>query len=413
MLKHSLRFTSLAAIVFTAAALSAAQSPPHPQWVGTWAASPMQADGVNIRLFSSVTMREIVHISAGGPQIRLRFTNEFGLDPLTVADAHVALSAGGASIQPGSDHAVSFGGAASVNIPPGGAIFSDPVPLAIAPLSDVAVSFYLPPQIMRAETFHSFADQDNYLADGHSPAAPDLPQPATLSSWYFFDGIDVSAAVGSVAAAPDFSAVVTLGDSITDGAHSTHNANRRWPDVLAARLSQDPNLAHVAVLNEGIGGNRVLNEVTGPSAISRVDRDVLAQSGVRYVIVLESINDIGRLAHVLVPWDAITAPQLEWGLKQIADRAHEHGIKIIGATLTPYGGAAYYCDAGEQVREAVNDWIRSSGVFDGVIDFDKITRDPQNPKAFNSPYDSGDHLHPSDEGYKAMGEGIDLTLFAK
>jgi len=403
-----LRSYLVAPVAFIVVALAPcrAQSMPHPQWVGTWAASPMQADGINIRLFSSVTMREIVHISAGGPQIRLRFTNEFGLDPLTVADAHVALSAGGSSIQPGSDHAVTFGGAASVNIPPGGAIFSDPVPLAVAPLSDLAVSFYLPPQIMRAETFHSFADQDNYVADGHSPAAPDLPQPTALASWYFFDGVDVSAADGS-------RAIVTLGDSITDGAHSTHNANRRWPDVLAARLNQDPNLAHVAVLNEGIGGNRVLNEVAGPSAISRVDRDVLAQSGVRYVIVLESINDIGRLAHVLVPWDAITAPQLEWGLKQIADRAHEHGLKIIGATLTPYGGAGYYSDAGEQVREAVNDWIRTSGVFDGVVDFDKITRDPQNPKAFNPPYDSGDHLHPSDDGYKAMGEGIDLTLFAK
>ena len=406
MLKHSFRFGSLAAIVFTAASLSGAQSMPHPQWVGTWAASPMQADGINLRLFSSVTLREVVHISAGGAQIRLRFTNEFGLDPLTVADAHVALSAGGSSIQPGSDRAVTFGGATSVNIPPGAAIFSDPVALAVAPLSDVAVSFYLPPQIMRAETYHAFADQDNYVADGHAPAAPDLPQPTTISSWYFFDGIDVAVAPGS-------RAVVTLGDSITDGAHSTHNANRRWPDVLAARLGQDPNLAHIAVLNEGIGGNRVLNEVTGPSAISRLDRDVLAQSGVRYVIVLESINDIGRLAHVQVPWDAITAPQLEMGLKQIADQAHEHGLKIFGATLTPYGGAGYYCDAGEQVREAVNDWIRTSGTFDGVIDFDKIMRDPQNPKAFNPPYDSGDHLHPSDAGYKAMGEGIDLTLFGK
>jgi lysophospholipase L1-like esterase len=405
MFKRCTPALALAALVL-AATFSRAQSMPHPQWVGTWAASPMQADGINLRLFSSVTLREVVHISAGGAQIRLRFTNEFGLDPLTVADAHVALSAGGSSIQPGSDRAVTFGGATSVNIPPGAAIFSDPVALAVAPLSDVAVSFYLPPQIMRAETYHAFADQDNYVADGHAPAAPDLPQPTTISSWYFFDGIDVAVAPGS-------RAVVTLGDSITDGAHSTHNANRRWPDVLAARLGQDPNLAHIAVLNEGIGGNRVLNEVTGPSAISRLDRDVLAQSGVRYVIVLESINDIGRLAHVQVPWDAITAPQLEMGLKQIADQAHEHGLKIFGATLTPYGGAGYYCDAGEQVREAVNDWIRTSGTFDGVIDFDKIMRDPQNPKAFNPPYDSGDHLHPSDAGYKAMGEGIDLTLFGK
>ena len=217
----------------------------------------MQADGINIRLFSSVTMREVVHISAGGTLIRLRFTNEFGYDPLTIADAHVALSAGGSSIQPGTDHAVTFGGAASVNIPPGGAIFSDPVALAVAPLADVAVSFYLPPQIMRAETYHSFADQDNFVSDGPASNAPELPQATTLASWYFFDGIDVATAPGS-------RAVVTLGDSITDGAHSTHNANRRWPDVLAARLSQDPNLAHIAVLNEGIGGNRVLNEDCRP-----------------------------------------------------------------------------------------------------------------------------------------------------
>jgi lysophospholipase L1-like esterase len=406
MLKHSLRFTSLTAVVFMAASLSAAQSMPHTQWVGTWATSPMQADGINIRLFSSVTVREIAHISAGGPQIRLRFTNEFGIDPLTVADAHVALSAGGSAIQPASDHAVTFGGAASVNIPPGGAIFSDPVALAVAPLSDVAVSFYLPPQIMRAETLHGFADQDNFVADGHSPAAPDLSQPTTLSSWYFFDGIDVAAGDGS-------RAIVTLGDSITDGAHSLRNANLRWPDVLAARLNQDPNLAHISVLNEGIGGNRVLNEMTGPSALSRLDRDVLSQNGVRYVIVLESINDIGHMPHPTAPNDIITAAQLEFGLKQIADAAHQHGIKAIGATLTPYGGANYASDAGEQIREAVNDWIRSSGTFDGVVDFDKITQDPQNPTHFNPAYDSGDHLHPGDDGYKAMGGGIDLSLFAK
>jgi lysophospholipase L1-like esterase len=405
MFKRFISAIATAALVF-AFASSRAQSAPHPEWVGTWATSPMQAEGLSYRLFSSVTMREVVHISVGGEQVRLRFTNEFGADPLTVADAHVALGAGGGAIQPGSDRAVTFGGATSVNIPPGGAVFSDPVALSVAPLSDLAVSFYLPPQLMRAETFHAFADQDNYVAEGHAPSAVELPEAERISSWYFFDGVDV-------AATPESRAIVTLGDSITDGAYSTHNANRRWPDVLAARLSADPKFAHVSVLNEGIGGNRVLNEGYGPSAISRVDRDVLAQSGVRYVIVLESINDIGRLARVQVPWDAITAPQLEWGLKQIADQAHQHGLKILGATLTPYGGAGYYSDKGEQVREAVNDWIRTSGTFDGVADFDKITRDPQNPNRFNPAYDSGDHLHPSDAGYKAMGDGIDLALFGK
>ncbi len=372
----------------------------------------MVADGgYNIRPFSGTTLREIVHISAGGAQIRVRFTNAYGLDPLTISDAHVALSAGNAAVQAGatqagSDHAITFGGATSVNIPPGGELFSDPIALAVQPLSDLAISFYLPSQVMRAETYHSFGDQDNFIATGDVSTAADLPDATKISSWYFLDGVDVQAVEGS-------RAIVTLGDSITDGALSTHNANLRWPDLLAARLQADPNLKNVSVLNEGIGGNRVLNEVAGPSAISRVDRDVLSQSGVRYVIILESINDIGRLSHVVNPYDDITAQQLEMGLKQIADAAHEHGIKAIGATLTPYGGAGYSSDKGEQVREAVNDWIRSSGTFDGVVDFDKATQDPANPTHFSADYDSGDHLHPKDAGYKAMAGSIDLTLFAK
>lgn len=283
-------------------------------------------------------------------------------------------------------------------------MYSDPVDLAVAPLSDVAVSFFIPSQIMRGETVHLFADQDNFVADGDQSGAATLTNPTTLSSWYFLDGVDVPAVDGS-------RAIVTLGDSITDGAHSTNNANRRWPDVLAARLKQEHGLENVSVLNEGIGGNRVLNEQTGPSAVSRLDRDVLAQDGVKYVIVLESINDIGRLAHLTAPEDEVTAQQLEEGLRQIADAAHQHGIKAIGATLTPYGGANYSSDRGEQVREDVNNWIRSSGTFDGVIDFDQITRDPQSPNRFAAADDSGDHLHPGDAGYKAMGDGIDLKLF--
>jgi lysophospholipase L1-like esterase len=406
MLNRRLLSITLTALVFAFTAPSHAQPKPEPQWVGTWASAPYLADGgFNVRMLSGVTLREIAHISVGGDQVRIRFTNEFGLDPLTISDAHVALSAGGGAIQAGSDHALTFGGATTVNVPPGAAIFSDPVPLEVAPLSDVAVTFYLPPQIMRAETYHGFADQDNYVASGDVATAQELPQPTTIASWYFFDGIDVHASQGAFA-------IVALGDSITDGAHSTRNANLRWPDVLAGRLIKRPQ-GNISVLNEGIGGNRVLNESTGPSALSRIDRDVLAQSGVRYVIVLEGINDIGRWAHLQTPWDDITAQQLEWGLKQIADAAHKHGIKAIGATLTPNGGATNYSEKGEEIREAVNDWIRSSGTFDGVADFDKATRDPQNPKNFLPAYDSGDHLHPGDEGYKAMGAAIDLTLFAK
>ncbi len=402
--------------VFISAVGRAQSAPqPQPQWVGAWAASPMLAEGgFHVRPFCGTTLREIVHLSAGGPRIRVRFTNEFGADPLTIADAHVALSAGGAKIQPGSDRPITFAGSSTVRIPPGAVMYSDPVDIAVAPLSDVAVSFYIPSQIMRSETYHDFADQDNFFVTGDVAQAADLEQGAgqevgqatVLGSWYFFDGIDVPSTEGS-------RAIVALGDSITDGAHSTRNANRRWPDFLAERLQQDPQLKAVSVLDEGIGGNRVLNDQTGPNALARLDRDVLAQNGVRYVVVLESINDIGRLAHLSAPEDDVTAEQLEAGLRQIVDAAHEHGIKAIGATLTPYGGANYYSEKGEQIREQVNEWIRTSGVFDGVADFDKATRDPQNPNAFAAADDSGDHLHPSDEGYRAMAASIDLALFAK
>jgi len=397
---------AIAVLMVSTSAAGNAQAAQRPQWVGTWASSTMLATGgLAMRPFAAVTLRQIVHVSNGGESVRVRFSNAFGLDGLTISDAHVALSAGGSAIKDGTDHALTFGGAASVRIPPGAEMYSDPVSIAVPALSDVAVSFYLPAQVMRAETYHQFADQDNFQADGDVTGAATLTSPTELRSWYFLDGIDVNAVEGA-------RAIVTLGDSITDGAQSTKNANGRWPDVLAARLKQDADLKNVSILNEGIGGNRVLNDQAGPSALARLDRDVLAQSGVRYVIVLESINDIGRLGgRFIVPEDELTAPMLEQGLKQIADEAHEHGIKAIGATLTPYGGAGYASEKGEQVRKDVNNWIRTSGTFDGVIDFEQITRDPQNPDRFNPLYDAGDHLHPNDAGYKAMGEGIDLKLF--
>jgi lysophospholipase L1-like esterase len=362
--------------------------------------------GFRVHAFSAVTLREIAHISIGGKHVRVRFTNEFGLDPLSISDVHVAISDGGPAIRSGSDRAVTFSGAGAVKIPPGGALYSDAVALEVAPLSDVAISFFVPSQVMRAETFHDFANQDNFVANGDLAGAASLTQPTTLASWYFVNAIEVPAVSGG-------RAIVTLGDSITDGAHSTRNANLRWPDVLARRLLDDQTVGPVGVLNEGIGGNRVVNDGYGPSAVARLDRDVLSQDGVRYIIVLESINDIGRLARLQSPDDEITAQQLEQGLGRIADAARQHGIKAFGATLTPYGGASYFSDKGEQIRKEVNEWIRTSGTFDGVIDFDTITRDPQKPEQFLPAYDCGDHLHPSDAGYKAMGEGIDLGLFAR
>ena len=402
------RWFGLASVIALSLAVTTAclaQTAPHLQWNGTWAASPMVAEGgFSVHPFSATTLREIVHVSTGGSQLRVRFTNVFGSDQLIIRDAHVALSAGNDAINTGTDHPLTFGGSASISIPPGAEIYSDPVTLDVPPLSNLAISFFLPAQVMRSETFHAFADQDNFIADGDQASATSLAQPKTTDSWYFLDGVDVNTVPGS-------RSIVTLGDSITDGAHSTRNGNDRWPDVLATRLQHDPALEHIGVLNQGIGGNRVLNDQAGPNALARLDRDVLSQNGARYVIILESINDIGRLHHLTAPEDDIDAQQLEEGLRQIVNAAHQHGMKVYGATLTPYKGANYFSDKGEQVREAVNNWIRTSGTFDGVIDFDRITRDPQNPQQFNPLYDSGDHLHPNDAGYKAMGDGIDLALF--
>lgn len=405
MLRRSIGLVTIFVLSFAVTSACPAQTRPRPQWNGAWASSPMVVEfGFGAHPFSATTLREIVHVSVGGSQIRVRFTNAYGLDQLIIRDAQVALSAGGDAIKPDTDRALTFGGSKTISIPPGAEMYSDPVTLDVPPLSDLAVSFFLPSQIMRAETYHAFANQDNFIADGDQASAASLAQPTTIDSWYFLDGVDVNAVPGS-------RSIVTLGDSITDGAHSTRNGNLRWPDVLAARLQQDPALAHIGVLNQGIGGNRVLNDQAGPSALARLDRDVLSQNGARYVIILESINDIGRLQHLTAPEDNIDAQQLEEGLRQIAEAAHEHDMKVYGATLTPYQGAKYWSEKGEQVRDAYNNWIRTSGTFDGVVDFDKITRDPQNPLQFNPLYDSGDHLHPNDAGYKAMGGGIDLSLF--
>ena len=403
MLKRLLQLSSVVVLSLACVACNAEQPQP---WVGTWATATMQAQGNAMRAFTGETLREIVHISAGGPKVRVRFTNEFGTDPLTIADAHVALSAGGGAVKPGSDHKLTFGGQTSIRIAPGAAMYSDAADLDAPALSDLAISFYVPNQVVRSETYHSFADQTNYEATGDQAGAETLAQATTMTSWYFVSGVDVQTPAGG-------RSIVTLGDPITDGSASTINTNRRWPDVLAARLAKTPGFEHVGVLNVGIGGNRVLNEGAGPSAVARFDRDVLAQNGVKYLMILESINDIGRLnaKRKAAPEDEITAADLELALGQIAALAHARGIKVYGATLTPYGGAGYESAEGHKTREAVNNWIRTSGTFDAVVDFEKVTSDGATPPRYQPAFDAGDHLHPSDAGYKAMGESIDLNLF--
>lgn len=401
---------SLALLVFCLGALnpkpaSAASHSDH--WVGTWAAAPVTPPNSKITYGAAdTTYREIVHVSLGGDSVRVILTNEFGLEPLTIGAAHIARSAGGDSIDLMSANALTFSGRSSITIPPGALAVSDPVDFKLAPMSDVAVSIFIPAQTISQVTQHSFADQTNYSAAGNVVSSKTLEAPKKISSWLFLKGIDVKADKKSAA-------IVAFGDSITDGAHSTRDANLRWPDNLARRLQADKKTANLAVINEGIGGNRVLHDGYGPSALARFDRDVIAQAGVKYVIILESINDIGRAYRLKSPDDVVTADDLIAGLTQLATRAHTHGIKVIGATLTPYVGAGYASPAGEKVRDAVNQWIRTTDKLDGFVDFDKATQDPSNPTAFLSADNSGDNLHPSDAGYKAMSDSIDLKLFTK
>jgi lysophospholipase L1-like esterase len=375
-------------------------------WVGTWAAAPLMppegaasANSTDAG-FDNQTVRMVVRVSIGGEELRVRFSNAFGNAPVTIGAAHVALAGANAVIVPGTDRALTFSGRDSFTIPPNAIVMSDPVKLHVAALTSLTISVFLPGATGPA-TWHELARATTYISGpGDLCASADMPDAKTTKSWYWLTAVEVLANERT-------SAIVALGDSITDGAAATVDANKRWPDILANEVSKahGANSSALAVLNEGISGNRLLHDVDGPNALARFDRDVLSQDGVRYLIVLEGINDIGwpHMQDGKYARDAVSADEMIAALRQIAERAHAHGIRVYGATLTPFGGAFYQTADGEAEREAVNQWIRSSGAFDGVIDFDKITRDPKQPDRFLPAYDSGDHLHPGDAGYDAMG----------
>ncbi len=373
------------------------------EWVGTWASAPLldarakPAEAV----LSGATLREVVHVSIGGDMVRVRFSNLYGTSPLLIGAAEIAQTLKGADIVAGTGKALTFHGTPSVSIPAGALTVSDPIPFKFAPLSDLTVSFYLPSP-SGPVTEHQLGNATSYHAQGNVVSNAGLDAPATLTSWEYLNGIDTLAAAGA-------GAVITIGDSITDGAKSTLDTNQRWPDELARRLQADPKYRDLAVLNEGISGNQILRDGAGPNALARFDRDVIAQNGGKYLLILEGINDIGRLHSY--PDSGLTAADLISALNQMIVRAHAHGIAVIGCTLTPYHGAGYYTENGEAIRKAVNDWIRNGGAFDGVVDLEAAVRDPNHPDTFLPADDPGDHLHPNDAGYKAMGDAIDLKLF--
>jgi lysophospholipase L1-like esterase len=384
---------------------------PGDQWIGTWAASPQaEPNEAASAVGNGTTYREIVHISAGGAAVRIVVTNEFGLEPLTIGAAQIALSAGGDAIELPTAKTLTFGDQASVTIPAGALMVSDPVSMKLPALANVAVSLFLPAQPIRQESVHPYALQTNYQVAGNVVGEKTLTSPTETPSWYFLKGVEVEADATNTAAG----AVVALGDSITDGAASKANTNGRWPDVLARSIQANKALAGIGVLNAGINGNRLLHDgESDESALRRLDRDVLAQAGIKYAIVLEGINDIGHNVSATPGDPAVTAQELIGALQQIAVRAHAHGIRVIGATILPYENCKYASPDGEKIREEVNKWIRNSHSFDGVADFDKVIRDPSHPSRFLDVYDSGDHLHPNAAGLRAMGESIDLSLLAR
>jgi lysophospholipase L1-like esterase len=333
-------------------------------------------------------------------------SNAFGTAPLTIGAAHIALRDKDNAIHASGGRALAFSDRPSVTIPAMGIVYSDPVTLTVTPLSDLAIDLYLPgtTNSPASLTMHGSSFQTNYVSEtGNHAGAAKLPTVSTVRSWFLLSRVEVDATDSS-------GVIVTFGDSITDGAASTPDTNNRWPDVLARRLLASPAPVKMGILNAGIGGNRVLSEGTygsGINALARFEVDALSHPGVTHIIVMEGINDIGNARQNSTP----TAEDLIAAHKQLITRAHAKGVKIFGATLTPFWGAGYYTEVGEAKRQALNEWIRTSKAYDGVVDFDKATRDPGDPKKLLATYDSCDHLHPSDAGYKAMADAIDLSLF--
>jgi lysophospholipase L1-like esterase len=385
-------------------------------WVSAWSTAvqaPLSFPGMpSTPSFENQSIRMVVRTMIGGERFRVRLSNELGTAPFSIGSAHIALLKENGSILPNTDHVLNFGGLSSVTVPAGAPILSDAVDLKIAPFAEIAISIFLPKQTAPA-TFHQLGQHDTYISEpGDFTGAAEMPNPKTTRSWYFLSGVDVWATSQTFA-------IVALGDSITDGAGAKAQYGD-WPNLLAQRQADSKVNPAFAVVNAGIGGNRILHDGAGVSALARFDRDVLSQSGIKNLIILEGINDIGwpeiksrnsadgSTREGPFARERVSASDLIVGMKQMIDRAREHGIHVFGATMTPYEGASVFTDDGEHTRQAVNEWIRNGGAFDGVFDFDAAVRDPNHQTKFREDLQSGDFLHPNAAGYKVMAATIDL-----
>jgi lysophospholipase L1-like esterase len=407
-------FAALCAASLAWPGSAAPARPVPPSWIATWAASPQAPEpdpGEPLTTLDGQTVRERVRISIGGRAVRIRLSNEFGIAPLTVGSATIALADDPAGVQPGSIRPLTFGGRSSVTIPAGAPVLSDPVTFPAAPGTEISISLFFPHPV-GSPTLHSLALKRAVA----SPPGDFTRQPRLNAQASSESSIAITAVL--VPAKPSDRLVVALGDSITDGAGSTAEADRSWPGQLAGRLAAaEPRLA---VVNAGIAGNQLAHEGYGASALARFDRDVLALPGVTHVVLMEGINDLaapgvkvgGR--YMADPAEVRTSDDVIAAYQQLIGRAHARGVKVIGATLTPFEGVSvpgFYSEAKEAARQAVNSWIRTSGAFDGVIDFDAVLRDPEHPGRLQSRYASNDRLHPNDAGYRAMAEAINPKIF--
>lgn len=417
-MKHALKtcsiLTALTLLVTGMSGLLAQTVPAAPAWVASWGAAqqtPEPANALAADDLRDATVRQIFHLSVGGTTLRVHLSNAFGTAPLHFTSVHIArpLSPASPVIDEASDRQLTFAGRADVTIPPGAEFISDPIEFPVKPLADLAVTFHLdsPPA---GETGHPGSRATSYDVHGNFVAEARLTDPKQVDHWYQISEIDVQSVPGAAT-------VAVLGDSITDGHGATTNGNDRWTDDLARRLQASSTTRNIGVANEGIGGNHLLTDGLGPNALARFDRDVLAPAGVRYLILFEGVNDLGGLARngeVSPAEHADLVQRILAAYSQMIERAHAHGIRVYGATITPYFGSTYYHPdlLSEADRQEVNAWIRTARHFDAVIDFDSLLRDPQHPDKLLPRYDSGDHLHPSPAGYKAMAEGVPLALFA-
>ena len=384
-------------------------------WVASWGSSQQIPESQNAMASEDLhdaTVRQMFHLSVGGSALRVHLSNAFGSEALHFTSVHIArpISPASSNIDPASDRALTFSGSGDANVPPGAELVSDALDYPVGALSDLAVTFHLDAAPAQ-QTGHPGARATSYFIHGDFPAAANLLDAKHVDHWYQISEIDVLAPA-------EAASIVALGDSITDGHGATTNGNDRWTDVLAQRLQASPSTRSIGVSNQGIGGNHLLTDGLGPNALARFDRDVLAPAGVRWVIVFEGVNDLGglaRTAEVSPEEHNARVKQVISAYEQIVLRAHAHGLRVYGATITPYVGSDYYHPSplSEADRQSVNVWIRAAGHFDAVIDFDKVVLDPQHPDRLLPTYDCGDHLHPSPTGYRAMGEAVPVTLFAQ